>query len=156
MQSSTSPIFAILLTLPLNNLVASTGTAAKSPATLPAPQAKIRAIDFGFKGPTTLHVGELVGFENEGFLVHMTIAIPVKSKSAANKAVADLLTGKEKALEKLIIGAPFGAGPISHEAFQQQTITAKPGWYVQACFMETQDARDHTRLGMERVIKITK
>jgi len=45
---------------------------------------------------------------------------------------------------------------VSHEAFQQETITAKPGWYVQACFMETQDGRDHTRLGMERIIKITK
>jgi hypothetical protein len=133
-----------------------TVTAATSPAALPTPEATIRSIDFGFRGPATLHDGELVRFENEGFLVHMDVIFPVKSKSAANRAVADLLTGKEKALEKLIIGAPFGAGPISHEAFQQQTITAKPGWYVQACFMETQDAREHTRLGMERVIKITK
>ena len=45
---------------------------------------------------------------------------------------------------------------MSNEAFQQETITAKPGWYVQACFMETQDKRDHTRLGMERIIRITK
>ena len=45
---------------------------------------------------------------------------------------------------------------LSHEAFVQETITAKPGWYVQACFMETQDGRNHTRLGMERIIKIVK
>ena len=43
-----------------------------------------------------------------------------------------------------------------HEAFQQETISAKPGWYVQACFMETQDGRSHTLLGMERIFKITK
>jgi len=48
------------------------------------------------------------------------------------------------------------APSISHEAFEQETITAKPGWYVQACFMETQDGRDHTRLGMERIIRIVK
>jgi hypothetical protein len=86
----------------------------------------------------------------------MDVIFPVKSKTAAKTAVRDLLTGNEKALEKLVVGEPFGVGPISHEAFQQTTITAKPGWYVQACFMETQDGRDHTRLGMERVLRIVK
>jgi len=134
-----------------------TVTAAKSPATLPAPQATVRSIEFGFRGPTTLHDGELVRFENEGFLVHMDIAFPAKSLSAAKQIVKGLLTGKEKGLEKLVSAAPFAlAGPLSHEAFQQETITAKPGWYVQACFMETQDGRDHTRLGMERIFKIVK
>jgi hypothetical protein len=130
---------------------------AKSPATLPAPQATIRSIEFGFRGPSTLHDGELVRFENEGFLVHMDFAFPVKNRKDANKVVNALLTGKEKGLEKLIAGEPIGfAGPLSHEAFQQEKITAKPGLYVQLCFMETQDKRDHTRLGMERIIKITK
>jgi hypothetical protein len=134
-----------------------TVTAAASPATLPTPQATVRSIEFGFRGPSTLHDGELVRFENEGYLVHMDIAFPVKSEQAAKRAVKDLLTGKEKALEKLVVGPPVGfAGPLSHEAFQQETISAKPGIYVQACFMETQDGRDHTRLGMERIIKIVK
>jgi hypothetical protein len=134
-----------------------TVTAAKSPATLPAPQATVRSIEFGFRGPTTLHDGELVRFENEGFLVHMDIAFPAKSLADAKLIVKGLLTGKEKGLEKLVSAEPFGfAGPLSHEAFQQETITAKPGWYVQACFMETQDGRDHTRLGMERIFQIVK
>ena len=134
-----------------------TVTAAASPATLPTPQATIRSIEFGFRGPSVLKDGELVRFENEGFLVHMDIVFPAKSKNAAKKIVTGLLTGKEKGLEKLVTGEPFGfAGPLSHEAFQQETITAKPGWYVQACFMDTQDGRSHTRLGMERIIKIVK
>jgi hypothetical protein len=133
-----------------------TVTASKAPVALPTPQATIRSIEFGFRGPSTLHDGELVRFENEGFLVHMDVIAPVKSHKAAKQVVKDLLAGKEKGIEKLIIGAPFGAGPLSHEAFQQMTITAKPGWYVQVCFMETQDKRDHARLGMERIIKITK
>ena len=134
-----------------------TVTSATSPATLPTPQATVRSIEFGFRGPSTLHDDELVRFENEGYLVHMDIAFPAKSKSAAKKIVNGLLTGKEKGLEKLVSAEPFSfAGPLSHEAFQQETITAKPGWYVQACFMETQDGRDHTRLGMERIIKIVK
>jgi hypothetical protein len=134
-----------------------TVTAGASPAVLPTPQATIRAIEFGFRGPSTLHDGELVRFENEGFLVHMDIAFPAKSKKAAKQIVNGLLTGKEKGLEKFASGPPFAfTGPVSSGAYQQETITAKPGWYVQACFMETQDKRDHTRLGMERIIKITK
>lgn len=134
-----------------------TVTAAASPLALATPQATIRTIEFGFRGPTTLHDGELVRFENEGFLIHMDIAIPVKSQSAAKQVVKDLLSGKEKGIEKLAVGEPVSfAPPMSHEAFRQETITDKPGWYVQACFMETQDGRDHTRLGMERIIKIVK
>jgi hypothetical protein len=132
-------------------------SAAKAPVALPAPEATIRSIEFGFRGPSTLHDGELVRFENEGFLVHMDLAAPVKNLKAAKEAVKDLQTGQEKALRNLIIGPPAGfAGPLSHEAFQQETITAKPGIYVEVCFMETQDGRPHTRLGMERIIKITK
>jgi hypothetical protein len=87
----------------------------------------------------------------------MTIAIPVKSKSSAKKLVRALVTGKEKGLEKLFAGAPVAfVGPVSNGAYQQQTITAKPGIYVLACFMNAQDKRSHTVLGMERIIKITK
>ncbi len=132
-------------------------SAAKSPATLPTPQAKIRSIEFGFRGPSTLHDGELVGFENEGFLVHMDIAAPVKNMQTAKRAIKDLLTGNEKAIEKLIVGPPVTfAGPVSNGAYQQETISAKPGVYVEVCFMQTQDGRDHALLGMERIIKITK
>jgi hypothetical protein len=134
-----------------------TVTASAAPVALPAPQATIRSIEFGFQGPRTLHDGELVRFENEGFLVHMDVAAPVKNMKAARQTVKDLLAGKEKAFGKMIVGPPAGfAGPLSHEAFQQETITAKPGIYVEVCFMDTQDGRGHNLLGMERIIKITK
>ena len=132
-------------------------TAAAAPVALPTPEATIRSIEFGFHGPSTLHDGELVRFENEGYLVHMDVAAPVKNMKAAKQAIKDLLAGKEKAVGKLISGPPAGfAGPLSHEAFQQETITAKPGIYVEVCFMDTQDGRSHSRLGMERIIKIVK
>jgi hypothetical protein len=134
-----------------------TVTPAASPVALPTPEATIRSIEFGFHGPSTLHDGELVRFENEGFLVHMDVAVPVKGMKGAKQAVKELLAGKEKAVEKLIVGPGVGfAGPVSHEAFQQETITAKPGIYIEACFMDTQDGRNHTVLGMERIIKIVK
>jgi hypothetical protein len=131
--------------------------ASPSPAALPAAQATVKTIEFGFRGPTVLHVGEVVRFENEGYLVHMDLGFPVKSKKTAEKVAKALLSGHEKGIEKLVAGPPANfAGPLSSEAFQQETITATPGWYVQACFMPTQDGRPHTLLGMERVIKIVK
>jgi hypothetical protein len=130
---------------------------AAAPAALPNPEATVRTIEFGFRGPTTLKDGELVRFENEGYLVHMDVAFPVKNMKDAQKVVKALKTGKEKGLEKLVSGAPFTfAGPLSHGAYQQETIAAKPGIYVQACFMDTQDGRSHTLLGMERIFKIVK
>jgi hypothetical protein len=134
-----------------------TVAASKAPAALPAPQATVKSIEFGFRGPATLKRGELVRFENEGFLVHMDFAIPVKSRSAGQRLVRFLKTGNEKAAGKLFAGPPVGfSGPVSSGAYQQETITAKPGWYVQACFMDTQDKRSHTLLGMERLIRIVK
>jgi hypothetical protein len=134
-----------------------TVAASTTPAALPAAQATVKTIEFGFKGPSVLKTGEVVRFENEGYLVHMDIAFGVKSRSAAQKVVKGLLTGNEKGLEKLVAGPPANfVGPLSTGGFQQEIITAKPGWYVQACFMQTQDGRPHTRLGMERIIKVVK
>lgn len=134
-----------------------TVTTSSSPASLPKPQATVRSIDFDFRGPTTLRDGELVRFLNEGYVAHMDIAFPVGSKSDATKVANALLSGHEKGLKKLITGPPADfSGPVAHGAYQQETIAAKPGWYVQVCFMETQEGVPHTRLGMERVIKIAK
>lgn len=131
--------------------------AASAPASLPTPEATVRTIEFGFRGPATLKDGELVRFEDEGYLVHMDVAFPAKNMKDAQKIVKALKTGKEKGLQKLVAGAPFTlAGPLSHGSYQQETITAKPGIYVQACFMDTQDGRSHTLLGMERIFKIKK
>jgi hypothetical protein len=134
-----------------------TVAASGSPAALPPPQTTIRSIDFGFRGPATLHTGELVRFENEGFVVHMDIAFRVRSRRAARQLVRALRTDNKRLEGRLIAGPPVSLqGPVSHGVYQQQTITAKPGWYVQACFMDTQDGREHTLIGMERAIRILK
>lgn len=66
------------------------------------------------------------------------------------------LAGHRKA-GKLFTGAPVTmVGIFSPGAIQQETVTARPGTYVLACFMDTQDGREHTRLGMLKTIKITK
>lgn len=135
-----------------------TVTQSASPAALPAAQATESSIEFGFKGPTTLHDGEVVRFVNAGFLVHMDVWGKVKNMADAKEAVHLLLTtnGNGKKLNSLFIAEGEFANPMSTGGMVQETITEKPGIYIQACFMNTQDGRVHTQLGMERIIKIKK
>jgi len=133
-----------------------TVTAAAQPATLPAAKASVHAMEFGFKSPRTLHAGTVVRFQNDGFLVHMIDAIKVKNTSDAKKVTALLKAGKDSKAEKLATGFAGFMGPASHGALQQMTLNAKPGIYVLACFMETQDHREHVQLGMLKTIRIVK
>jgi len=131
-------------------------TKAASPAKLPAPKATIAAIEFGFRGAGKLHDGELVRFANHGFLVHMIDFGRARSAADARKAARLLRHGKLRQAGSLLTSGGTFLGPASHGAFQQLVIHNRPGYYVLACFMETQDGRDHIRLGMERVIHIVK
>ncbi len=67
-----------------------------------------------------------------------------------------LRAGKDNKAQKLATGFVDLMDPASPGAMQQQVLDAKSGYYVQACFMDTQDGREHTTLGMERVIRIAK
>jgi hypothetical protein len=132
-----------------------TVTANSSPATLAKPQATIAAEEFRFTGPSKLHDGELVRFENNGYLYHMIIAIPVKNKKNAKLLTMYLEAGQDNKAEKLASGQPEQwMGTAGHGAMHQQTLNATPGLYVLACFMSTQDGREHTRLGMVRTIQV--
>ncbi len=134
-----------------------TVTPAATPAALPKPQGTINSIEFGFTGPTTLHDGELVRFVNAGFLVHMDVWSRVKNMAGAKELVKLLLANaSQKKANKLIIGNGGFANPMSSGGMLQLVITEKPGIYVQECFMDTQDGRSHTVLGMERIFKIVK
>jgi hypothetical protein len=133
-----------------------TVTASAIPPALPGAEVTERTIDYSFTGPTTLRRGELVRFENEGFVVHQDEVFPARSRRLAERLAADLRGGRERAAARLVSRAPASfAGPLSTGGFQQQRIAAPPGWYVQVCFMDTQDHRPQTLFGMERVIRIT-
>lgn len=133
-----------------------TVSTASSPAKLPKPKATVYSIEFGFRGASTLHDGELVQFANHGFLVHM-ITYAVARNHAQAKEIARLLhEGKEGKAQRLAVGFGNFAGPLSHGGLQQLVVHTRPGYIVVACFMQTQDGRDHVLLGMERVLHIVK
>ena len=141
---------------PAANVAQFTVTPSSSPAALPAPAATETSIEFGFKGPKVLHDGTLVRAENGGYLVHMDVLIGARNKRGAQKIAALLKAGKDNKAHKLATGFADLMDPASPGAMQQEVLNAKPGYYVQACFMDTQDGREHTQLGMERVIRIAK
>jgi hypothetical protein len=129
-------------------------TQAAQPAALPTPKEKVKAIEFGFRAPPKLHSGELVRFENGGFLVHMIIALKVRNEGDAKQLVKLLREGKTRKAFHLTQGGREFMDPTSTGAVQQEVVEANPGVYVLACFMDTQDGREHTQLGMERIIRI--
>jgi hypothetical protein len=131
-------------------------TQAANPARLPTPQATIAAIDFGFKGPGTLHDGQLVRFVNRGFVVHMIVAVEAPDAATAGKIVQLLKAGNDGAAQRLSIGFAAFAGPLSRGGGQQLVIHDSPGYWVLSCFMNSQDGREHTVLGMVRVIRIVR
>jgi hypothetical protein len=131
-------------------------TQASHPAALPNPDATISAIEFGFRGPRTLHDGELVRFQNAGFLVHQIQGIGVRNAKAAEHLTALLLAGNDNAAQRIATSAPEFAGPLSSGNAQQELINERPGTYVLVCIMRTQDGREHTQLGMERTIQISR
>jgi hypothetical protein len=135
-----------------------TVTKSGSPASLPAASVTQTAIEFGFRGPTTLHNGTVVRAQNGGYLVHMIDLLGVKNKADGQVAIAGLKAGKSQKFFRPLSNGVFISllDPASPGAVQQTVLKAKPGWYVEACFMDTQDGREHVQVGMERLVHIVK
>jgi hypothetical protein len=127
----------------------------EEPASLPAPDATVSAIEFDFRGPGTLQDGQLVRFGNHGFLVHMIVYFTASDAANASKLAAALKAGNRRLVRQLATGQGTFAGPLSHDSYQQLVVNSKPGYYVLACFMTDQEGTPHIMLGMERVIQIT-
>jgi hypothetical protein len=129
---------------------------AAHPDMLPRPQAALASIEFGFRGAGRPHDGELVRFGNHGFLVHMMIGIRARSGAGAREIARLLKAAKDGRAQRLATAFYSFFNVLTHGAYQQEVIRNRPGYWVLACFMDTQDHREHTQLGMERVIRIVK
>jgi hypothetical protein len=133
-------------------------TNSASPASLPNANATQTAIEFGFRGSSTLRKGTIVRAQNGGFLVHMIDLMGVKNKADGQVALVGLKAGKGRRFFRPLSNGVFISllDPASPGAVQQMVLNAKPGWYVEACFMNTLDGREHTQLGMERLVHVVK
>lgn len=130
---------------------------AASPATLPAPDLTETTIEFGFRGPSVLRNGDLVRTRNDGWVAHMAEAFGVRNAADGHRAIALLRAGKDKQAQRLATKAFFSLlEPVTHGAVQQTVLNTAPGYYVETCFMDSQDGREHTRLGMARLIRVVR
>lgn len=125
------------------------------PAALPRPAATVRAIEFAFRGAGTLRSGSLVRWQNDGYVVHMFLMFRATRDFPAARIMRLLRAGKDRQIP-MSLGTVAGAGPLSYRASEQQRLDLRPGTYVVACFMDTQDHREHTTLGMERTLKVVR
>jgi hypothetical protein len=128
----------------------------RNPAPMPKPGATISTHEFGFSGATKISDGEIVQWANAGFLVHMIQGIEAPNLATANKIAADLKAGNDNGAQALATGEYGWDGALSHGQSFESVVSQKPGYWVIACFMDTQDGREHTTLGMEKVIQIVK
>jgi hypothetical protein len=136
-----------------------TVTPSSSPAALPAAKTTETSIEFYFRGATVLRNGTIVRAQNGGYLVHMIDLTRVRNAAIGHKVMALLRAGEDRKAGKLLGRHAIHVnlmGPASPGALQQQILQAKPGYYVEACFMDTQDHREHTTLGMERLVRVVK
>lgn len=126
-----------------------------APAALPGASQSEKTIDFAFHGNKHLHDGWMTRFSNAGFESHMIVAVRAKDEKSAKKLAKLMIEGKVRQPRSYAHGVLTFAGPLSPGAVQQFVLNEKPGWYVLASFMSTQDGRLQTRLGMARWIEIT-
>ena len=102
-----------------------------------------------------LHNGTIVRAQNHGWLVHMIVLVGVRDAATGQQVMALLRAGKDKQAQKLADQNFVELlGPSSPGAMQQQTLHAKPGYYVKTYFMDNQDGREHAGDGMERLVKV--
>ena len=85
----------------------------------------------------------------------MMVAVRGASLAGARKIAKLLKEGKNGKAQRLATGFTTFVNILTHGAFEQQVVNVRPGFWVLACFFDTQDHREHTELGMERVIHIT-
>lgn len=130
--------------------------ASANPASLPKPAATVTAIDFAYRGAKTLHDGELVRFENDGYMIHMFQWAQAKNTAAATKAETMLLSGDLRGAMRDETNQGAFTGPLSTGSIEQRVVTEPPGVYVLFCAMTSQDGRQHFQLGMFRTIRIVK
>ena len=88
----------------------------------------------------------------------MIVLIGVRSKAAVPRVLRLQRAGAPQKAFRPYLNGQFVSllDPASPGALQQLVLHAKPGYYVEACFMDTQDRREHTQLRMERAVRVVK
>jgi hypothetical protein len=126
-------------------------TGASSAARAPAPEGRIRMIDYGFRGPTTLPRNGRIRVQNDGTTFHFALAFPLRPGVSGGQVRRAFRGTDERAMGRLVAGEPVDVqGLISQGSSSDNEVRfARRGRYAMVCFFG-----EHNRLGMYRVYRV--
>jgi hypothetical protein len=131
--------------------VTSFTTGARTGARAPAPDARIRMVDYGFTGPKTLPRNGRIRVENRGSTFHFALAFPLRPGVSGKQVGRAFRGGSQKAVGRIVAGPPVTVqGLISQGSTNDNKVKfARRGRYAMVCFFG-----EHNRLGMYRVYRV--
>ena len=120
-------------------------------ASAPRPDARIRMVDYGFRGPKTLPRSGRIRVANAGTALHFAIAFPLRRGVTGRQVNRAFRGTNERALERVVAGEPVDVqGLISQGSTNDNEVSFdRPGRYAMVCFFS-----EHNRLGMYRVYRV--
>jgi hypothetical protein len=121
-------------------------------ASAPRPDARIRMVDYGFRGPTeTLPRSGRIRVENAGTTLHFAIAFRLRRGVTSRQVNRAFRGTNERALGRVVAGEPVDVqGLISQGSTNDNEVSfGRRGRYAMVCFFS-----EHNRLGMFRVYRV--
>jgi hypothetical protein len=120
-------------------------------ASAPRPDARIRMVDYGFRGPKNLPRNGRIRVENAGTTLHFAIAFPLRPGVTGRQVGRAFRGTNERALERVVAGRPVDVqGLISQGSTNDNEVSfGRRGRYAMVCFFS-----EHNRLGMYRVYRV--
>jgi hypothetical protein len=126
-------------------------TGAPTGARAAMPDARIRMVDYGFRGRRTLPRRGRIRVENDGTTFHFAFAYPLRPRVGARRVGRAFRRGNDRAIGRLVAGEPVEVqGLISQGSTNDNEVRfARRGRYAMVCFFG-----EHNRLGMYRVYRV--
>jgi hypothetical protein len=126
-------------------------TGAPTGARAPTPDARIRMVDYAFRGPSTLPRNGRIRVENRGTTFHFALALPLRPGAGARRVGRALRRGNDRAIRRVVAGEPVEVqGVISQGSANDNEVRfARRGRYAMVCFFG-----EHNRLGMYRIYRV--
>jgi hypothetical protein len=126
-------------------------TGAPTGARAPRPDARIRMVDYGFRGPNTLPRNGSIRVQNVGTTYHFALALPLRPGVADRQVRRAFRGGTDRAIGRVVGGPPVTVqGLISQGTTNDNEVRfARRGRYAMVCFFG-----EHNRLGMYRVYRV--
>jgi hypothetical protein len=126
-------------------------TGAASGARAPTPDARIRMVDYGFRGPGTLPRNGSIRVQNDGTTFHFAHALPLRPGVTGSQVRRAFRGANDRAIRRIAAGEPVDVqGLISQGSSTDNEVRfARRGRYAMVCFFG-----EHNRLGMYRVYRV--